>query len=249
MKMTLDHSLTYRTRSLRNIPHLLRLRRILSLLDSQFRVANLSYADFGCSNGYLTSLIAHRYSLADSWGYDCDPESISAATRNHPEVKFALADLNDPVPIGLFDVVTCFETLEHVGAPERALRKLLGSCKEGGLIIVTVPIETGALGLIKFLLKTIVYRRRYRKDLDEIFSGKWRIDYAWRVLFADNISAFRGNRARWGTHWGFDYRSIARFLDEAGVIYDSWGSATTRFFVIKNRRKTMHSKGEGKEVR
>jgi len=239
--MSIDHSQTYKKRSLRNLPHRLRLNAVLLLLDSRMPSRNIRFADFGCSNGYITDLVANRYSVKDAYGFDCEADHLAAARERYPGIQFGPTDLNDPTPQGIFDLVTCFETLEHVGKPENALRKLLASCKEGGRVIITVPIETGLLGLSKFLAKVIVYRRRYRSDLDEVFDQKSVGRYiCWLVLNKD-ISTFRDVRTRWGSHFGFDYRIVDRFLHGQKVVYDSWRSGTTRFYVIEKQTKTLTS--------
>ncbi|MCH8569606.1 MAG: class I SAM-dependent methyltransferase [Balneolales bacterium] len=54
-------------------------------------------------------------------------------------------------------MVTCFETLEHVGDFNTALNNILGLCSPGGAVIITVPIEIGPWGIGKFVVKRFVY--------------------------------------------------------------------------------------------
>src|SRR5690606_2365164 len=51
---------------------------------------------------------------------------IAAAGRHwgHPRARFAVADIEGPLPAGEHDVVVAFEVLEHLEHPERALAAL-----------------------------------------------------------------------------------------------------------------------------
>lgn len=57
--------------------------------------------------------------------------------------------------IGRFDVVTCFEVLEHfpVDLQVETLHKLRKIVKDDGTIIVSVPIESGLPALVKNLIR------------------------------------------------------------------------------------------------
>ena len=233
--MAIDHSQTYTTKSLRNFPHRVRLNAIISLLDGLCLSSNISYADFGCSNGYITDLIAKRYAIKCVYGFDCETDLLAIAAEKYPAIQFSLTDLNNPIADGTFDVVTCFETLEHVGKPDIALYKLLASCREGGRVIVTVPIETGPLGLLKFLAKVVIYRHRYQAEIDELFDNNSVGHYIWRLVRNMDISSVRDDRTRWGTHFGFDYRIIDRFLAREAIIHRSWRAGTTRFYVMEKQ--------------
>lgn len=230
--MVVDHSKTYQTKSLRHLPHRMRLKTILSLLDSRVSSGDRSFADFGCSNGYITDIIARRYAIREAHGFDYEEEHAADARKTYPDITFGTANLNDPDPSGSFDLVTCFETLEHVGDLESALTHLLSSTAKGGLLFVSVPVEIGFRGLVKFLAKSVVYRSGYQSHLQELSQGDigWR--YFWSLLLYKDISRFREKRTRWGTHYGFDYRVIDRFLAARGLRFSAINRFTSRFYLI-----------------
>src|SRR5260370_4844311 len=111
--MTVDHSETYRYKTLRNSVHRKRLKTIFDMLDA-IDFAGRTFADIGCSNGYVTSLITERYKPRFACGFDNCSENVALAQRRYPTISFDHCDLNT---IGRwtqrFDIVTCFEVLEH----------------------------------------------------------------------------------------------------------------------------------------
>jgi hypothetical protein len=125
-----------------------------------------------------------------------------------------------------FDVVTCFETLEHVGDVKIAVQNLLSSCKDGGLIMISVPIEIGVIGLIKYLVKRLLFRYQFPLVTSEK-------NYVYDLLNGGRISKHRAKQSGYGSHFGFDYRDVD---DIVGGIRCSqsriWNSGTTRFYLF-----------------
>lgn len=231
--MPLDHSQTYKEKSLKNLPHRLRLKAILSLLDARRPSADIRYADFGCSNGYITDIIFRRYAIKSAHGFDYEEDHMAAAREQYPQIEFNTVNLNLPEASGRFDLVTCFETLEHVGDLKNALSHLISSTEKGGLLFVSVPIEIGLRGLAKFIAKSTLYRRRYQSDLTELSHEEigWR--YFFALLLNGDISGFRGNRERWGTHYGFDFRVVDQYLEDKRIRFSAINRFTSRFYLIE----------------
>lgn len=231
--MVPDHSRTYQSKSFRNIPHSLRLRSIVSLLDTRLSSGDISFADFGCSNGYVTNILAQRFSVERPHGFEYEEEHLQKARQDYPHIAFASINLNSPTPSGSFDLVTCFETLEHVGELENALDHLLSSTRKGGLLVLSVPIEIGPRGLAKYLAKTVIYRSNYSTHFKELSDQNIAKDYLIALLRNNDISRFRDKRSRWGTHFGFDYRVIDRHLVQRGANFQALNRFTTRFYLVQ----------------
>ena len=231
--MAVDHSQTYKIKSLRNLPHRLRLKAILSQLDTRKPSSDVRYADFGCSNGYITDIVARRYAITKAMGLDYEESHMEIARQHYPQIEFNTVNLNLPESVGSFDLVTCFETLEHVGDMENALSHLLSSTDKDGLLFITVPIETGFRGLMKYVSKSILYRQGHLSDLKEMSSEKIGAKYLWALLFNKDTSRFREKRQRWGTHYGFDYRLLDRVLEQKNVKYTTANHFTSRFYFIE----------------
>lgn len=230
--MALDHSTTYRTKALRHLPHRMRLKSILAMLGARITSGDISFADFGCSNGYITDIIATRFAIQRPHGFDYSEEHAARAREAYPAITFGTADLNSPDAAGQFDLVTCFETLEHVGELENALNHLVSATAPGGLLFISVPVEIGLRGLVKFVAKSVIYRSSYAKHLRELSPDSIGWAYFFALLFYRDISRFRDRRARWGTHYGFDYRVIDRYLAEKGLNFRAVNRFTSRFYLI-----------------
>jgi SAM-dependent methyltransferase len=218
---------------LQSLPHKLRMRRVLARLR-KYDLCGKDYADVGCANGGITKQIATLVRAEGCYGLEFEQPSIEEGRRLHPEISFHAYDLAHPPPrVGPFDLVTCFETLEHVLDLPRALGNLLKTVKPGGTLVITVPIEIGWVGATKFLL-----RGMYRNDWPSLMFGKpfgfnWR--YFWTALAKSDISEFRRNtenRVQWLGHWGFDYRQIDSALDGHGAAYRAKNLLTTRLYEI-----------------
>jgi SAM-dependent methyltransferase len=227
--MAIDHSLTYRVRSLRNVPHRLRLRDIETLVRRLDPPAGAVYADFGCSNGFVTARVAWLIGAAQTLAFDHLPAHLERGRSLHPDITFSPLDLNDrasPVPRCQF--VTCFETLEHVGDLDAAVAVLARSLARDGKGLISVPIEIGWRGLVKFLVKVGLYRY----DLAELPArpGAWR--YLRALLANQRMSRFRDRRAGWGTHFGFDCRDVDETLARHGIAFCALNRGFTRFYLI-----------------
>lgn len=225
-----DHSLTYKKISLRNLPHIFRLRKIQSTVDRLLPKAPFDYCDVGCSNGYITNIIRKRIQPAVTYGFEYDKGNLQLARQRYPEINFKILNLNVLSNSDLkADLVTCFETLEHVGNIEIAVKNIAQLCKESGTVLVTVPIEVGAIGTFKFLIKTLIYRYR----LDE-FSSK---DVTWLKYLLSIISggvadfSNRSPKEHWGTHFGFDYRKVETHMRKSFKKVHAYSSFTTRIIV------------------
>lgn len=191
--------------------HRRRLRRILELLGRLDLAPEGRWADFGCSDGFILSLIRDGPLRGCRWrcdGFDHSEGLLQLAKeRNLTDTEFHQLDLNVPNAEweGRFDVVTCFETLEHTGDYRNALRNLVDACRPGGWVVVSVPNEIGVPGMVKFLGRRVVRRRPYGK----FFEGKSELRYLFHLLANRDVEGFRQPPATgWGPHLGFDSRNL-----------------------------------------
>ena len=104
--------------------------------------AGLKVLDFGCGTGYGTAMIAAKAESAV--GVDIDGSALEWASRCHrlPNLTFQrngdfLADFED----ASFDMVTCFEMIEHVGEPDqnRTIQALARVLRQKGLLFISTP--------------------------------------------------------------------------------------------------------------
>jgi 2-polyprenyl-3-methyl-5-hydroxy-6-metoxy-1,4-benzoquinol methylase len=231
--MPIDHSATYKDRSLKNFLARSRLRAILSIIEANIEFADKTYADVGCSNGFLTDLLSARFKPSISCGYDHNQDNLAVARSTYQNLKFDLIDLNakpSTAPV-TYDVVTCFEVLEHVGNIPNALGTLLNmTAPAGGVLFLTVPIEIGWRGTIKFLIKTLLYRYK----LDELPQQENLFQqYLGSLLMNRRMDRFRDRRSGWSSHFGFDYREVDDLLTERSLPFESFNEGMTRFYLVR----------------
>ena len=97
--------------------------------------------DIGCGEGYGSALLA---STADTVvGVDIDEQAIAHARLNYPSTRLRFeresADDLSSFEAGTFDVVTCFEVIEHVDAQERVIAEARRVLADGGVLVCSTP--------------------------------------------------------------------------------------------------------------
>ncbi|WP_308389701.1 methyltransferase domain-containing protein [Acidithiobacillus sp. AMEEHan] len=96
--------------------------------------------DVGCGVGYG----AHHLAVngAESvLAFDISADAINHARENyaHPNVEFAVASATEFDFGQCFDVVTCFELIEHVDAQAEVVRRIRVSLKGDGVLLMSTP--------------------------------------------------------------------------------------------------------------
>jgi len=207
------HEKIYQKKNLVSLIHKSRLQAIRKLFEKHISVSEITWADFGCSNGFITEEIvrANSFNFSKIVGYDHLEGLLELArAKKIPNTEFKYFNLNEVSNVAeRFDLVTCFETLEHVGDLENAFMNLFNHLGKKGTLIITVPNETGFIGLIKFLGRLAVRRNPYR---DFFFKMSY-YRYMKYLLRNEFIDIFREpNQPGYGPHLGFDYRKLEEYL-------------------------------------
>lgn len=98
--------------------------------------------DVACGMGYGSALLART--AQSVLGLDIDEEMIALARQTYraENLRFDLHDLHQPLPCGPYDLITSFETLEHVRDASLCVANLAGGLAEGGTLMVSVPNGT-----------------------------------------------------------------------------------------------------------
>jgi SAM-dependent methyltransferase len=102
--------------------------------------------DLGCSSGSFLEFIRDQ-----SWklyGIEMSAECARTAEARTGAHVFVGDVLNAPFPPESFDVITCFDVLEHLYEPHKVMKRLSEWLKPGGIFYVLVPNVDSAEGRV-----------------------------------------------------------------------------------------------------
>jgi len=98
--------------------------------------------DFGCGTGYGTSLLSQK--AKSVVGLDIDTEALQWAREHHKRSNLSYerhADFGATLPDASFDLITCFEMIEHVAEPAQreTIRNISRMLAPNGLTVISTP--------------------------------------------------------------------------------------------------------------
>lgn len=98
-----------------------------------------SCLDVGCGTGYGSASLATKGEYVI--GVDLDRGAIRTAADRYHDVAFAQADAEAlSFQSGSFDMVVCFEAIEHLRLPEAHLQEVVRVLRREGTYIVSTPL-------------------------------------------------------------------------------------------------------------
>ncbi|MFM6010814.1 MAG: methyltransferase domain-containing protein [Dolichospermum sp.] len=180
--------------------HRNRLSRGISLVTSQTGVRKL--LDYGCGTGAFINAIQGVNDIV-AIGYE--PFMTEYKSDNLP----IYSNFDDIEKRGLFDIITIFETIEHLDVIET--KEFLGRASallsKNGKILFSAPIEIGPALLMKEFNRGFFNTRFSQNDLIELLVASF---FGLASTRAENIKC---------SHKGFDFRRAIHFLnDEFGTV-------------------------------
>lgn len=100
---------------------------------------NKTALDVGCAFGYGVGLM--RSLGYEAWGTDISRHALMQGEERLKENVFIVCDAQQDLPFNKkFDLVTCFEVLEHLKNPANALQNMYDACD--GMVLCTTPNKT-----------------------------------------------------------------------------------------------------------
>jgi ubiquinone/menaquinone biosynthesis C-methylase UbiE len=101
-----------------------------------------TFLDAGCGEGFVARKVIDAAPGISLTGCDVSPSALEIAANANPEARFVAGSVVDlPFPDQSFDVVGCFEVLEHLPGelPRRALSELGRVARHA--VVLSVPNE------------------------------------------------------------------------------------------------------------
>jgi SAM-dependent methyltransferase len=94
--------------------------------------------DVGCGAGLSARRLLDRREVAEVVGLDPSPEALRHARRFPSIAFFAGSALDLPFEDASFDLVTCFDVLQHIplGGDRRASREIARVLRPGGIVLI-----------------------------------------------------------------------------------------------------------------
>jgi 2-polyprenyl-3-methyl-5-hydroxy-6-metoxy-1,4-benzoquinol methylase len=103
-------------------------------------LAPTTMLDAGCGEGFVADRFLQAMPEVKITGFDVLEDSVKLAEMRNPRATFQVGDIyNIDHPDNAFDVVYCFEVLEHLHEPDRALAELARVAS--GHVVLSVPHE------------------------------------------------------------------------------------------------------------
>jgi 2-polyprenyl-3-methyl-5-hydroxy-6-metoxy-1,4-benzoquinol methylase len=135
-----------------------------------------SALDVGCAFGYGVGALRSMGYVA--WGTDISSYGLKQARKHLNENVFGVCDVQHSLPFSKrFDLVTCFEVLEHLENPARALENLFEV--SGDVVLCTTPNKT-----VEQIFKKLA------RDFDKTHINV-KTPSEWKKLIRENLNCKR----------------------------------------------------------
>jgi 2-polyprenyl-3-methyl-5-hydroxy-6-metoxy-1,4-benzoquinol methylase len=109
--------------------------------DAYLSIVNRDrYLEAGCGEGHMSRYIISQKRPNEIFAFDIDKKEVDDASKNLPEATILAASIYEiPFESDYFDIVVCFEVLEHLEEPHKGLEELRRVSRNQ--LILSVPRE------------------------------------------------------------------------------------------------------------
>lgn len=98
-----------------------------------------SILDVGCASGFMANKISQLFPESKVTGVDVYQAAIDFAKKRYSHISFLVTDAHKlPFKNNSFDLVICYETIEHVVEPKTILQEIKRVTKKDGKIIIAM---------------------------------------------------------------------------------------------------------------
>lgn len=156
------------------------------LAEIRKHIAKGLLLDIGCAYGLFLKEASQYFECT---GTDISEHAIEHARSTLPREIEVFVGAAGSLPIGKqYDLVTCFDILEHTSDLGEALDNIHDLLKDNGILAITFPVYDGPLGWLVNILdkdETHTYRRSRDFWLEEVSKRFEIVDHVgiWRYFF------------------------------------------------------------------
>lgn len=185
-------------------------------------VNNKNVLDCACGNGWGSFVMAMSGSKK-VLGLDLSDEAINDANYffSDKKITFKTIDIDNFITEEKFDLITCFETIEHVKDPTKLLKKFYSLSTENSQILLSTPNAQMFNEPNKKPLNPFHIREFTKKELEKIINDSgWQVkDYYGQYIideYSNEIDNYRRFIKRFwkdkgrSEKYGFLYTYIAK---------------------------------------
>lgn len=121
--------------------HLTRYRLVQDYIDKYDKNNFKNGLDIFCGNGYGTYMLSKNNVELSMVGIDGSNEAVSLAQNVYTLKNNSFFHKLFPFKLekNIYDIIVCFESLEHVEKDKMMFKEIVNSAKKNALIIVSVP--------------------------------------------------------------------------------------------------------------
>lgn len=95
--------------------------------------------DVGCAGGYMSNKISMIFPGVKVTGLDVYPAAVNFAKVKYPHINFLATDAHNlPFNKNTFDLIVCYETIEHVLEPKKILEEIKRVMTKEGYAIIAM---------------------------------------------------------------------------------------------------------------
>lgn len=118
--------------------------------------------EVGCASGYLISEVAKKHPEVRFHAVDVYEEAIKLAKRKYSNINFVVAEAEKlPFKNNQIDLILCYETIEHVRNPKKAMLEMKRVLKKNGKLILAMDSGSMMFRVIWFFWEK-TYGRPWR---------------------------------------------------------------------------------------
>ena len=192
---------------LKRFSHIKRFIEASKLLNEFKSKSEMSLIDYGSGNGFfLKFLFDEKFKLKLS-AYEPIKKQLNEMDELFKTYNVRNIQIYDDVKKinNKFDIITCFETLEHFNSEnqKKMLLQIKSLLKTNGAIILSVPIEVYISGFFKIILRIIMKQKHDGTKISNIF----------KTLFGIKINRHKISDKKYiESHMGFYYFDLIKII-------------------------------------